>query len=197
MTVLESSNSYRNLIVASASKIDFLLQNYNLSYDTKDIFLICEQEYSKYLNQDDKDLPSITRNINFSTALSKERVECPNLNHGVISNLIIINTEKCIELDISEDELTSLIAHELGHIFNKYVEQPLPVLITNNDIDINAYTKYQEVKESNKLNKEIWADNFAVKLELKEPLKRLMQKHLDKFPLIERDSFQKRLSELV
>ncbi|MEH6745813.1 MAG: M48 family metalloprotease [Maribacter arcticus] len=76
---------------------------------------------------------------------------------GVQKHLIVVNTEFIEKLKLSESELDAVIAHELGHIFNK-PNRDIP-----NFID----------------EQEFYADYFASSIGLKESLLSSITKYLE------------------
>lgn len=77
---------------------------------------------------------------------------------------IILNTQKCEEADLTEREIAAVVLHELGHILN---EPELRVEPTFEYCFINGISfdrkVLNEIKESNSIAMETYADSYANK----------------------------------
>lgn len=81
---------------------------------------------------------------------------------GVFKRIIIINTENCDLLDLSEREITAIIYHELGHLLNscEFIEEPTIMFCFKNDIEYNKLLA-DEIHTNNSILNEVYADSYA------------------------------------
>lgn len=132
------------------------------------------------------------------TTLNEMRPHMPNLspvlesgfgynisNHprnGTLIRIIVINTEKCINAEITPNEYKALILHELGHLLN-FIE---PIPVPNHYyclINRIAYTQeaHAEAQKINSINNEIYADYYAKQFGYGETLISSFDKHIVHF----------------
>jgi hypothetical protein len=85
-------------------------------------------------------------------------------DNGVFKRIIIINTENCELLNLTDREITAIIYHELGHLLNspKLVIVPTVTHCLRNVIKYEKKTE-DEIKENNLIQIEFFADSYANK----------------------------------
>ncbi|MFY7937927.1 MAG: hypothetical protein ACOVOQ_11155 [Flavobacterium sp.] len=83
-------------------------------------------------------------------------------DNGVFKRIIIINSENCDLLDLSEREITAIIYHELGHLLNsfEFVEEPTIMFCMKNGVEYNK-TLHEEIHKNNSIQNEVFADSYA------------------------------------
>ena len=99
--------------------------------------------------------------------------------NGAKIRIIVINTEKCLEAEITNRETKSLILHELGHLLNWCEPIPIPhyLYCVKNKLDYNI-TAEEETKIINNVNNEIYADYYAKQFGYGEDLISSFDKHI-------------------
>lgn len=82
--------------------------------------------------------------------------------NGDFKRIIIINTENCNQLELSEREITAVIFHELGHLLNSplFENEPTIMFCMKNKIDYNK-NLHDEVRKNNSILNEVYADSYA------------------------------------
>ena len=97
---------------------------------------------------------------------------------GENHRFVIISWEKCVEANLYPHEIKAVILHELGHLLNAHEKQIEPTAwhCVKNDIEFNDEL-YQEIKVSNALNNELYADSYAVKFGYGDALISSFEKH--------------------
>lgn len=79
-------------------------------------------------------------------------------------HLLIVHYHKCVLGGLSEDELAGVILHELGHIINDSINEPVPSFLeslkANKPFDFNDIEK---IEYQDDLIRECYADYFARK----------------------------------
>lgn len=98
--------------------------------------------------------------------------------NGAKIRIIVINTVKCLEADITPNEYKALILHELGHLLNWHE----PVLVPNHFycfVNKIAYSQeaHEEAQIMNLLNNEKYADYYAKQFGYGEDLISSFNKH--------------------
>ncbi|WP_291132625.1 hypothetical protein [Flavobacterium sp. UBA7682] len=76
---------------------------------------------------------------------------------------IIINWVKCTDAEIEPNEYKAIIMHELGHLLNSpdFLAEPDIIYCMKNKLPYDKDT-HQQVRNSNALNNELYADSYAV-----------------------------------
>lgn len=99
--------------------------------------------------------------------------------NGTKIRIIVINTEECIEADITPNEYKALILHELGHLLNWCEPAPVPYYLYchRNNIDYNKNSE-NDTKIMNKQNDEKYADYYAKQFGYGEALISSFDKHV-------------------
>lgn len=97
---------------------------------------------------------------------------------GEYHRFVIINWQKCTQADLNRREIKAVIMHELGHLLNAHEKQLEPNTwhCIRNGIEFNDEL-YQEIKVSNALNNELYADSYAVKFGYGDTLISSFEKH--------------------
>ncbi len=99
---------------------------------------------------------------------------------------IIINWEKCTSANIEPDEFKAIIMHELGHLLNSpdFLAVPDMMYCQKNELPYNKDT-YQQVRKSNALNNELYADSYAVLFGYSQSLLSGIEKYNASHPVID------------
>jgi len=98
--------------------------------------------------------------------------------NGTKIRIIVINTEKCIDVKITPNEYMALILYELGHLLNW--QEPVSVpnhyycIVNNLTYSKEAHTEAQNI---NSVNNEIYADYYAKQFGYGEALISSFDKH--------------------
>jgi hypothetical protein len=92
-------------------------------------------------------------------------------------HLVIVNPVACEQAKFSKPELEAVIAHELGHIFNMNtpITVPNPLKLVNGETTYDD-TETKQVQYQNRLNSELYADDFVKRKGLSNALIRGLEK---------------------
>ena len=117
---------------------------------------------------------------------------------GQVFDFIVLNIDACNKLNLSDAEFDGVFSHELGHIFNKYTSKNIPSVF---DVMFNGATKLTSDEESkiryeNKLNTEVFADKFSLKVNTQNGLIGSMEKFIKANPKQNNQLFNDRLKIL-
>lgn len=81
---------------------------------------------------------------------------------GEFKRIIIINMRNCRQLNFSENEITAIIYHELGHLLNEPELDRVPTIM---DYFLNGIEYSEKIAEkvrtNNSIKMEIFADSYA------------------------------------
>ncbi|RDC58678.1 hypothetical protein AHMF7616_05312 [Adhaeribacter pallidiroseus] len=118
----------------------------------------------------------------------------PEVSKNYFVHLIIVNQQICEQANLDDEELTAVLLHELGHVFNMYKQEPIPTLIyclktnTTYNADLEAKTK-----EENSIYNEYYADYFVVKNGYSQQLIKSLKKYTNLDFAINHDQIAKRI----
>ncbi|THD32245.1 MAG: hypothetical protein DI588_09135 [Flavobacterium johnsoniae] len=81
---------------------------------------------------------------------------------GNFKRIVIINMENCNQLNLTEDEISAIILHELGHLLNDPEPTQVPTYMHCLTHEI-TYDKHleEDIRINNMMQKEIFADSYA------------------------------------
>lgn len=110
-------------------------------------------------------------------------------------HLIVINMEFVESFDLSDEELDGVIAHELGHLFNKYNFERVPNYL---DVVNGSATRedMERIKKENANNNEIYADYFTKLTSTSDGLISSITKFVDSDLCTNAELFELRLLKL-
>ena len=131
-------------------------------------------------------------------------IEFPIYTISHCYHFILVNFKNIKECHITDFELDSILAHELGHIFNTPdilntdEFQPLKEFMSNNDGEM--YKMAKDVIEQNKIinryNKEFYADYYTKELKCDKALLTSIDKYLGSELSKNEDIFKLRIEKL-
>jgi hypothetical protein len=104
----------------------------------------------------------------------KGNIRIPILSNDPTSHLVVLNMQNIQKLGVNDVELSGILAHELGHIFNDAPVDPIPSFL--NGATVNSQN---EVKTINRKNKEFYADYFAKSIGLTDNLVSSLEKFIN------------------
>lgn len=119
-----------------------------------------------------------------------------NITHNnILHHLIVINIDFVDSFKLNDSELDGVIAHELGHVFNKYSPKKVPTLldVLNNNATLEDINK---IKKENADNNEIYADYFTKLTSTSDGLISSITKFMNSNLNTHSELFQLRLSKL-
>jgi hypothetical protein len=103
-------------------------------------------------------------------------------DNGIFKRIIIVNTENCDLVDLSERERAAVIYHELGHLLNspEFIEEPTVIHCMKNGIEYNK-NLHDEIRENNSIQNETFADSYANQYGYGQELISSFNKHNEHF----------------
>lgn len=112
-------------------------------------------------------------------------------------DLIVLNFDLCEQIDLTQDEFDGVLSHELGHIFNQYTQKPLPSIVeAYQNGDLGVLADRNQIDKENRLNNEIFADNFSIETKTIAGLLGSLRKYSQQFPNVNDSFFQARIDNL-
>ncbi|MGV3698278.1 hypothetical protein [Flavobacterium sp.] len=119
-------------------------------------------------------------------------------NHYYAGNphrFIIINWDTCSDAEIEPNEYKAIIMHELGHLLNSpdFLVEPDIMYCMKNHVLYNK-DSHQQVRISNALNNELYADSYAVLFGYGDSLLTSIEKYNDIYGVI--DYYNERVASI-
>lgn len=161
MNILFQNPNTPRIILTSVQRInDILLEQCHFYNEFGNrVYVILDTDKQNLRNK-----PAELRGLNDGFAHKESNYYLSNAGTEGFVHLIVLYYDNCVTAELTEDELVSVLLHELGHAFNDSNDEPVPTLLES----FRQKKQYQadeeaRVKLKNIFTKECFADYYTRK----------------------------------